>query len=171
MRTTNYRGEIGEAAFLYRAVLHGHSVSRPFGEKSSYDCIVDNNRDLLRVQIKSCEVLNSKTTYHIKAQRGGPTCRASYTNQDIDVLAVYLIPEDTFYLFPVEALVGRASLSLPSAQRRNRGRYAQYHEAFYLLEPSAWTPNRNRGASPAFRLLTMLDPPLRHVIWPESTSP
>jgi hypothetical protein len=150
MPTNNLRGEIAEAAFLFRALCLGHTVFRPFGEKAPYDCVIDNGRDFLRIQIKSSAVLNSKTTYHLKVQHGGSARRASYTKQHIDVLAVYILPEDTFYLFPVEAVANRASLSLPSAERRHRSRYAEYHEAFHLLEPSAWIPNQIRGAASSF---------------------
>jgi hypothetical protein len=164
MQTTKYRGELGEAAFLYFATRAGFCVLRPFGEKSACDCLIDNGRDILRVQVKSSEVLNSKTTCHIKVQHGGNARRATCGKEEIDVVGVFLIPEETFYIFPVEAVAGRTAISLPSAERRNGGCYAQYHEAFHLLEPSAWTPNRTCGTAPAFRLLTMLDPPLQHVI-------
>jgi hypothetical protein len=51
--TRKQRGEMAEAAFLAKAAGLGFRVSKPWGESSRYDLIVDNGRKLLRVQVKS----------------------------------------------------------------------------------------------------------------------
>ena len=53
------RGEWAEMCFMTSAAVHGLCVSKPWGETAHYDFVVDANRRLLRVQVKS--TLNSPT--------------------------------------------------------------------------------------------------------------
>ncbi len=51
--TRKQRGQLAEAAFPAIAARLGFRVSKPWGESSRYDFILDNGRRLLRVQVKS----------------------------------------------------------------------------------------------------------------------
>src|ERR1700758_1283858 len=51
--TRKQRGEMAEAAFVAKAASLGLCLSKPWGESSRYDLIVDNGKRLLRVQVKS----------------------------------------------------------------------------------------------------------------------
>src|SRR5712692_887625 len=50
---TKRRGEVAEAAFLYKAASLGYSVSKPWGESDRYDFILDTGSHRWRVQVKS----------------------------------------------------------------------------------------------------------------------
>jgi hypothetical protein len=105
-------GDLAEIAFRLRGALRGWIVPVPCVEKQAYDSIIDNGRDLLRIQVKSSEVPCSKTRYRINLGHG-VNSKTAYTKADIDYFAIYLIPEDTWYLLkpPPDAWV----LSFPSA--------------------------------------------------------
>jgi hypothetical protein len=56
-----------------------------------------------------------------------------YTEEEIDLLTVYLVPEDTWYLLPVAALHGRVRLTLYSKDHGKPGPEAEYKEAWETL--------------------------------------
>ena len=50
---TKRTGERSEAAFLHKASSLGFGVARPWGDSERYDFILDNGRQLLRIQTKA----------------------------------------------------------------------------------------------------------------------
>ena len=49
---TNRRGEIGEVAFVHKAMRLGFVVARPYGQGRRYDFMVEGGGKLWRVQVK-----------------------------------------------------------------------------------------------------------------------
>ena len=47
---TNRRGEIGEVAFVHKAMRLGFLVARPYGQGRRYDFMVEGGRELWRIQ-------------------------------------------------------------------------------------------------------------------------
>ena len=47
------RGELSELAFIYKATGLGFNVSKPYGDSSRYDFIVEHLGRLSKVQVKS----------------------------------------------------------------------------------------------------------------------
>ncbi len=133
MRTENRPGELGEATFLLRATERGWVVSKPFGEKQCYDFIVDNGRNLLRVQVKSTEAPCSKHRYHINLGRGGGA-RIPYQKNQIDFFAIYLVQENAWYILPIEAAMGWVGLSVPKTECVSGTAYEKYSEAWGLMD-------------------------------------
>jgi PD-(D/E)XK nuclease superfamily protein len=97
--TRKQRGEMAEAAFLAKAAGLGFRVSKPWGESSRYDLIVDNGQRLLRVQVKSAHRAGEYGGYTFHAH-GNTAC--VYRSSEIDLLAAYVVPVEAWYLFPVE---------------------------------------------------------------------
>ena len=139
------RGEMGEISFLHRATDLGFRVSKPFGDSDPYDFIVDNGRRRWLVQVKSSGKLCAKNVYHVNAGRHVYAGRHAvsrlvpYLPEEIHFLAVLIVPEDTWYIIPVQALDGRVSLRIHSPQHPKKGDFAPYAEAWHLLqdEPAA----------------------------------
>jgi hypothetical protein len=52
-RNTKNRGDETESKVIHEMVVNGHSVSVPFGDNDKYDLIVDNGRELYRIQCKT----------------------------------------------------------------------------------------------------------------------
>jgi hypothetical protein len=48
------QGDLGEAAFVYKALSLGLVVAKPYGNMHRYDFMVDGGNGLSRVQVKAC---------------------------------------------------------------------------------------------------------------------
>jgi hypothetical protein len=129
-------GERAESAFITAALDHRLIVSRPFGESTSYDTIVDNralrpegmDSGLWRIQVRSVSghAPYRVTTFHGRAKR--PIVTA-----DADFLAVLIVPLTTWYIIPVRIFTPTMGLWLFPHVTTSRGRYEQYREAWQLL--------------------------------------
>jgi len=128
--TRKQRGEMAEAAFLAMAARLGFRVSKPWGESSRYDLIVDNGKRLLRVQVKSA---------HRADQYGGYTFHAHgnttsvYLSSEIDLLVAYVVPVEAWYLFPVEEFRKYKAMKLFPASRRRRSKFEKFREAWWMV--------------------------------------
>src|SRR5205823_12454031 len=87
------QGEWAEVCFLWRAASLGFAVSKPYGDSTRYDFVVDADAGLQRVQVKSVSQMDNKLSYRVSCGSGGGTKRG-YTSGDIDFLAAYIIPHD-----------------------------------------------------------------------------
>jgi hypothetical protein len=160
--TTKRRGEISELAFALAAARHGFGISKPFGDSERYDIILDPShlnlvipteahrqqakwRDLLyasrprlvRVQVKSStQFLNGE--YHINACRRIHGRAVPYKLSEIDFIAAYIIPEDSWFILPLPHVLGLTSLLFRPKKSRIPGLYDSYREAWhYLHQPDA----------------------------------
>ena len=159
--TTKRRGEISELAFALAAARHGFGISKPFGDSERYDIILDPShvvrvipteaerqraqwRDLLfaaprphpiRVQVKSSTQFLCGL-YRVNAHRRIHGRAVPYTLAEVDFFAAYIIPEDSWFIFPLPHILGLTSLSLSPKRRRKRHENDRYREAWhYLREP------------------------------------
>jgi hypothetical protein len=129
-------GERAESAFMTRALEHGLSVSRPFGESAAYDVIVDNrwlrpegaSGCLWRIQVRSISgnPPYRVTTFHGRGKR-------PITPADADFLAVCVVPLRCWYIIPVRVFAPKMGLWLFPQVPVSRGRYEQYRERWQLL--------------------------------------
>ena len=133
VRAPKARGELAEARFLARAMGMGLTVSKPFGDSAKYDFVVDGGGGLKRVQVKSAWV-KSGTGYQIVA---GPATdytygqRRPYRAGEIDFLAAYVAPEDTWFVIPAKKL---AKSNYVLLKMTREFRLAEYREAWRLLQ-------------------------------------
>jgi len=129
--TRKWAGEQAEAAFLNKATSLGLSVSKPWGDSERYDFVVDAGRRMLRVQVKSTAYQHDgRCRYSINA-----LCHAAlYTEDEIDFLAVYIVPLDLWYIIPVKACLNRKSLRFYPKATTLRSRYEKYREAWWRLQ-------------------------------------
>jgi len=129
--TQKWAGEQAEAAFLNKATSLGLSVSKPWGDSERYDLIVGSGSRLSRVQVKS-------TQYeHLGRFRYGISnhCHAAlYTEEEIDFLAVCIVPLNLWYIIPVKACLNRRNLRFYPGSTNSRGRYEKYREAWWRLQ-------------------------------------
>lgn len=134
VRNYKRRGEIVEIAFLHAVANMGFAVTQPYGDSEAYDFIVDSGSRLWRVQVKSC-MCRLGLTYYLRAVHRSGTARAQgpYTAEQIDILAVYIIPAGAWYIIPVEAFSPSTSLAFCPHNPVAAGAYEQYREAWYLM--------------------------------------
>ncbi len=128
-------GEWAEMQFQSRASLHGLVVSKPWGETARYDFLVDSEGRVSRVQVKSTAHRRPNghymiyTTQRVGNKPGLP--RKMYTKDQIDFFAYYLLPEDTWYIVPVNIRGTTGAIIDP---RDPASCYAPYREAWRLLK-------------------------------------
>ena len=124
------RGEWAELLFMARAAERGFQLARSLGDSYRWDVIVEHEYGFHRVQVKCTSD---------RHQNGGYVCgkRSSYPHyysaKEIDFLAVYVIPAETWYIIPYGA-IRKNHVFLDPRPGRERARYAPYREAWHLLK-------------------------------------
>jgi hypothetical protein len=154
-QTTKRRGEISELAFALAAARHGFGISRPYGDSERYDIILDSSHlpfvipnraespvrnlllaaprpRLIRVQVKATTQLQYGL-YRVNAHRRIYGKAVPYTLDEIDFFAAYVIPEDSWFIFPLTHILGSTSVSLSPKRRRKPHINNPYREAWHLL--------------------------------------
>ena len=121
------RGEWVELLFMTVAAGLGFIVAKPWGETARYDVIVENEGRFLRIQVKSTEMCTGGC-YLCELRMCG---NRPYEAGDIDYFAIYILPEDVWYIFPAKVLAGvRAVVLTP---HRKGHKYERYMENWWLL--------------------------------------
>ena len=129
--TRKRRGEAAEAAFLARATALGFSVLIPWGDSNRYDSVVELNHGLLRVQVKSA-TLYAETRYRVKTTGANGKV---YTSKEIDFFVAYIVPENIWYIIPIQAIGQRKGIRFyPHTRRQSRAIFEKYREAWCLLD-------------------------------------
>ncbi len=121
------RGEWAELLFMTVAEGLGFIVAKPWGESARYDVIVENEGRFLRVQVKSTEMWLG-TCYLCQLYAYG---QVPYTAKEIDYYAIYVLPADTWYIFPVRSLTGKRTIALTPSLKGHK--YERYMENWWLL--------------------------------------
>jgi PD-(D/E)XK endonuclease len=132
---TKRTGELSEAAFMLKAKTLGFGVAKPWGDNERYDFIVAAGPRLWRVQLKCTEALRARgyDVQPIYAIYGKG--KVVYTADDIDVLAVHIVPFDAWYILPIEDFTPNKSLRFYPNNQCKRARWERYREAWHLLYP------------------------------------
>jgi hypothetical protein len=129
--TRKRRGEAAEAAFLARASHLGFTVCLPWGDSNRYDSVVELNRGFLRVQVKSA-------TGYAENRYRVPTTGSNhrvYTSKEIDLFVAYIVPENIWYIIPIQAVGQRKSIRFyPHTRRQSRAMFEKYRESWCLLD-------------------------------------
>lgn len=126
------QGEWTEAQFLARAARAGLTVSKPWGDSAPFDFLVGEREPFQRVQVRSTSYFLGAgyrcACYH------GARREKTFSAQEIDFFAVYVVPHDAWYLIPVSAITrGRTIVTLFPHFPKERGRYEKFREAWELL--------------------------------------
>ena len=127
------QGEIAELKFEVKALELGFTVLHPYGMDYKYDLVTELNGDFKKIQVKS-------TAFVPKGKRSIYRCNTSYkkgtgvyTKDHFDFMAVYIFPEDIFYIIPVESLT-KVKIILNPRNPDSKGKYESYKEAWQLLK-------------------------------------
>jgi hypothetical protein len=117
---------------MHKAVSLGFALALPYGHIHRYDFIVESGTKLWRVQVKTTTV-KARGMYNVTICRHANRERHGYTEAEIDFVAVYIVPEDTWYILPVREVVGHTGLRFRSKGYARGDPYARYREAWHLL--------------------------------------
>lgn len=128
------KGELAELAFIQKAADLGLMVSKPCGDSFPYDLIVQSGGRLLRIQVKSC-FTSKRRGYSVNLGKRTDRTTTRYTENEIDFLAVYIVPHDVWYVIPVQAAQASTQLRfypVPS-RRKGSGQYEAFRETWHLI--------------------------------------
>jgi len=129
-------GEAIEAAFLAKVCKLRIPVCKPWGDSERYDFVVDWGKGLWRVQVKGGSTQDG-SSYRVRAGCSGKV----FTKEDMDFVVVHIIPEDLWYVVPIEIAEGLSTLWFNP--RSTRARFEKYREAWCLLDCSRKVRGRN----------------------------
>jgi len=123
------------------------NVAKPWGEAPRYDVALELDGRFSRVQVKSTDMWLG-TCYLCQLHAFG---RRAYTPKEIDFYAIYVLPEDAWYIFPVKALAGKRTIALTPHLKGHK--YERYMEAWPLLTKPR-TSRSSTAKSPSMSRLT-----------------
>lgn len=116
------KGDVSEACVLSRALVLGYTVSLPFGSDSRYDMIFDIDGTLNKVQVKTGRFQEGVILFNVTSVNGRvrKTNQRKYTDDEIDLFAVYCSELAQSYLIPVNEASGQLRVEKPNNnQQRN----------------------------------------------------
>jgi prevent-host-death family protein len=120
---SNRKGAIAEASIALEAIKLGIPVLKPVAEHGRYDLGFEIGGRILRVQCKYASV--DETAGVIKVNLQGSWLsphgyvRSAYTEDEIDLLAVYCGDLDRCYLLPISLVAGLRAIYLRLTPPRN----------------------------------------------------
>jgi PD-(D/E)XK endonuclease len=131
---TNSIGNISEAKVLSMFTELGYTVSIPFGTGCSYDYVIDDGTQLLRVQVKTGRLRQGCVHFAAWSHNGsrGNHIKKRYLAR-ADVFAVYCPENDKIYLVPVEdvGVEGRLRIDAP---RNSQSKYIRWASPYELVK-------------------------------------
>ena len=127
-------GEMIEAAFLAKVCKLRIPVCKPWGDSERYDFVVEWGKGFWSVQVKGGS-RGKGSIYRARAGRLGKV----FTKDDMDFVVVHIVPEDLWYVVPIEIAEGLTTLWFNP--RSTRARFEKYREAWCLLD----CPRKARG--------------------------
>jgi PD-(D/E)XK endonuclease len=126
MFSSNQKGSVAEQAIQFAAVKCGVVVYRPVSEHSRADLLFETERGLWRVQCKWGKLSPQQDVVMIRV--GGSWLspngyvRSTYSENEVDLLAVYCGELDRCFLLPIARFAGIHALQLRLTRPRNNQR-------------------------------------------------
>ena len=121
-------GHLSVMKFVTRCLERGWSISLPLGDCDRYDCVLDRNGKLDRVQVKTGQLVNGSIMFLTSTMYKGK--RRSYKG-DVEVFGVFCPSVGKSYLIPIEEVPAcEASLRVgkPKNNQEKDIRYAKNYE-------------------------------------------
>ncbi len=132
--TDKQRGELAEIRFMLKAAGLGFGVAKPWGESERYDFVLDTGKDVL-ARTGKVHVCGARSRYSVNVCRSiAGRKKTSYTAEEIDILVVYIVAEDAWYVLPVAVVAVRTRLYFVPLGRKRGGLYERYREAWDLMK-------------------------------------
>ena len=124
--TSNRKGAIAEAAIALEAIKLGIPVLKPLAEHGRYDLGFEIGGRILRVQCKWGSLDKAAGTIRVSLQCSWLSpkgyVRTYYSEDEIDLVAVYCGDLDRCYLLPSALIAGRREIHLRVSPARNAQR-------------------------------------------------
>lgn len=90
----------------------GYTISKPLSQDTKYDFVLDVKGKMFRIQVKSTSSRNTKRGIKLFAYNAlicsGRSVKKIYSEKQIDYVAVYVVPCDTWYLIPIAEIKSKS---------------------------------------------------------------
>jgi len=138
-RNTKNRGDETESKVIHEMVVNGHSVSVPFGDNDKYDLIVDNSRELYRIQCKTAWENKQDTirfNTHSQTTDSGEYHEETYDGR-IDAFVVrYPETEQLYWIDVTDATTQKMELRFEAEIDHPSINWAEEHEFHGQVPPA-----------------------------------
>ena len=126
------KGEIGHLAVAKDLLLKGYSVFTELGDNSRVDLITLKENRLIKVQVKSNIV--KKGVVAIDPVKSGPNYSFRYTENDVDVFALYLLGRDKIAYVSSKEVLNTNGFMLRVDCARNNQQNAKKFSDYIVFE-------------------------------------
>ena len=126
----NNTGSIGESEFSTRCLRHGIAVNLPITHYSPYDALIDNGKDVYKIQVKTTTQNDQKNSYRFNCGKGSSS-KNKYTSKEVDFFALYILPLNRMYIVPIDEIKTKTVRIYPD---KNNHIYSKYLENFSILK-------------------------------------
>ncbi len=94
----NQLGCLAEYKFSVKAIQEGFNVSMPLLDSSPYDCIIERDLKLYKIQVKNVSASRkfNRDSIHVVLRRS----TNFYTKDEVDFFAIYFTVLDGFFIIP-----------------------------------------------------------------------
>lgn len=94
----NQLGCLAEYKFSVKAIQEGFNVSMPLLDSSPYDCIIERDLNLYKIQVKNVSASRkfNRDSIHVVLRRSTDF----YTKDEVDFFAIYFTVLDGFFILP-----------------------------------------------------------------------
>ena len=135
MKNSKRISNIVELQVMSELLKYGE-VSIPYGNNARYDCILDFNNHLLRIQIKTARYIDdNRFQIPFANTRSGAngSVRKVYTSNEVDFIATYY--KNKLYMFPTGNCTNLMTISFnyPDNGLKNTINLAENYEGTYIL--------------------------------------
>ena len=121
------RGEWVELKFMAEAAERNLPASKPLGDSEHFDVVVGRTGKFVGVQIKSVTHRSANGEGYLAPVRNS---KGPYPAGAFDFIAVYVVPENVWYILPAKEILGMRSVSLCTPACR----WEKYREAWKSLQ-------------------------------------
>lgn len=130
-------GTIYEVAFRLEALHRGLDVCPAEGDYLPYDCIVDNGKNLFRIQVKGTSYKHAEKScqYMVTTAMGAKTSKKThYSKNAYDILACCVDTGNAriWYIIPKEKIGNRLSVKL-FPNPTSKGQWEKYRHGWDLI--------------------------------------
>lgn len=134
MQHNKRAGTLYESMFSTEALLRGLDVSNTVGDYSPYDCIIDNGKKLIRIQVKGTKCQQT-SGYKITVAKGNSRNQKTLRDTDsFDYLAAVVMhrADAHWYIIP-ELEIGRVMSIKLFVNPTSKGKYEKYKHGWDLI--------------------------------------
>jgi len=124
------KGNIAELEFLLQATRRNLIVSRPSIQQTTYDFLVDNNKRIFKVQVKSNFQIGPN---HDLGLAKGSKSKQFYCSNEVDIIACFINKLGAWYILPINITGERLKIKIRPDSIDSK--WNKYREGWGLFNP------------------------------------